>query len=319
MKPETKSFTTEIRENARLLGISKIGFAKVEALKTEGDYLKEWLGRGYHGTMEWMRKNRDSRLDPREILQEAKSVICVAMNYFNYDIPDYKNNILRISRYAWGQDYHAIVKSKLQSLLHFIKLKYPQVKGKIFIDAGPVMEKAWAVRSGIGWQGKHSVTITKEYGSWVCLGEIICDLEFEYDSPVEDLCGECRLCIEACPTKAITEPYIVNASRCISYQTIEHDEEIDANVATKIGRWIYGCDICQEVCPWNQTSQQVTTVEEFAPIKDIRIPNLNIMREMDETEFNERFQNNSIKRITLQKLIRNIHTVLRKYDTVHEE
>jgi epoxyqueuosine reductase len=318
MKPKVR-FTQEIREKAKKLGIDKIGFTRVEALDTEGERLEQWLQRGFHATMHWMNANIEQRKNPVEILPEAKSVISIAINYFNDPVENIGNSDVRLSRHVWGNDYHVVLKSKLGELWDFIRAKYPEVTGKIYVDAGPVMEKAWAIRAGIGWQGKNSITLTKEYGSWIFLGEILCNIEFDYDSPVEDLCGDCRLCIDACPTNAIVEPYVLNAVRCIAYQTIENTDECDPEIKNSVGQWIYGCDICQEVCPWNSKSQQGTSTDDFLPRTLGMAFEAGCFHSLDEKKFNNIFKNSSVRRISFDKFKRNIEIAMRNNETVQKE
>src|SRR5712692_1902173 len=220
------TLTQEIKSKALELGFCNVGIARAERLEKEGGLLIEWLARGYHGTMEWMVRNLDKRVDPQHVLPGAKSVIAVAMNYYT-DVQhsdDEKSG--KVSRYAWGDDYHDVLKERLEKLLDFIKSKDGDVEGKVYVDTGPVLDKVWAQRAGIGWEGKHTNLITREYGSWVFLGEIIINRELDYDPPATDHCGSCTLCIEACPTDAIVEPYVLDSNLCISYLTIEHRGEI---------------------------------------------------------------------------------------------
>lgn len=313
------TFTNEVRNKAKELGFDKIGFSRAETLDIEGKRLSGWLQRGFHATMKWMNANVERRIDPPELLPGAKSVISVAINYFNNPTENIGDNNLRFSRHVWGNDYHAVLKSKLGVLWDFIRNNYPKASGKIYVDAGPMMEKAWAVRAGIGWQGKNSIIITKEYGSWVFLGEIICDIEFNYESPIEDLCGDCSLCIDACPTNAIVEPYVLNAARCIAHQTIENEGECNPEIKKLVGRWIYGCDICQDVCPWNLKSQQQTSTEEFMPGVHRKLIESGSLESMDEQKFKEVFKNNSIKRISFDKFRQNIEIVISNKETVKKE
>jgi epoxyqueuosine reductase len=300
----------EIKKKAFEIGFSKIGFARVEALNAEQINFQKWLDNGFNGTMGWMGRNKDKRSDPRNILPSSKSVISVALNYYS----DYQHseelNVGKISRYAWGDDYHEILNIKLKELLEFIKLIEPSTEGKIYYDTGPIMEKVWAARSGIGWQGKHTVMITKEYGSWVFLGEILSNLEFDYDSPVPDLCGNCRLCIDACPTKAILDSYVLNASHCIAYLTIEHTGPIPNELADHLNGWIFGCDICQDVCPWNRKYPKQSAMKEFLPYDNNVSAKLNELTEMTKEEFDLNFKNSPIKRRKLYGFKQNIKRVL---------
>lgn len=304
-----QSLTQKIKAQARELGFSKVGIARAEVLTQEGAHLQEWLNRRYHGTMDWMERNLEKRVDPRNIIPNAKSVISVAMNYYA-DVPHTDSpEIGKISRYAWGDDYHLVVTARIQSLVDCIKQEKPDVHAKAYVDTGPVMDKAWAVRAGIGWLGKHTNVITKEYGSWVFLAEIIVDVELEYDEPIADFCGSCTACIEACPTQAIVEPYVLDATKCISYLTIEHKGEIPGELRPKFENWIYGCDICQDVCPWNSFQQQ-TNEQAFLPREANVAPQLKELEHITKEEFNERFRKNPIKRPKREGFVRNVKAVL---------
>jgi epoxyqueuosine reductase len=297
--------TTDIKEQALLLGFSKIGIARAGRLEAESKRLDEWLVRGYDAGMKWMAERRDKRIDPRTLLPGAKSVVSVALNYYTPARHAEDPAAGKISRYAWGDDYHDIVKDRLDKLLEFILSQRPEASGKAYVDTGPVMDKAWAQRAGIGWQGKHTNLITEEFGSWVFLGEILLDLELEYDNPALDLCGNCTLCIEACPTDAITEAYVVDSNRCISYLTIEHRGSIAEELGEKFGGWIYGCDICQDVCPWNIRDSRPSNVREFYPRPENVEPELSGVAELSQRAFSARFKKSPIKRAKREGMIRN--------------
>jgi len=305
-----KTLTAEIKQRATELGFSKVGIARAEHLSEEGERLNEWLARGFQATMEWVSRNAEKRVDPRKVLPDARSVIVVALNYYTDFRHSTEEGTGRVSRYAWGDDYHDILGEKLAELLEFIKLKLPQVHGKVYVDTGPVMEKAWAQRAGIGWIGKHTNLITQDYGSWVFLGELIINVEFEYDDPATDHCGSCTLCVEACPTEAIVEPYVLDSNRCISYLTIEHRGEIAEELGERFDRWVYGCDICQDVCPWNQRFSHPTIVEEFRPRAQTLAPSLAEWSEMSPKEFSENFSRSSMKRTKRSGLTRNAKLLL---------
>ena len=310
-----QSLTQKIKSRALELGFTKVGIARAEALTEEGKHLSEWLNRWYHGTMEWMEKNVEKRSDPRAILPNAKSVVCVAMNYYTDTQHPVDPTVGRISRYAWGDDYHIVVTERLRQLFHDIKTFAPEVNGKLYVDTGPVMDKAWAVRAGIGWLGKHTNVITKDYGSWVFLGEIILDAELEYDEPITDFCGSCTACIEACPTGAITEPYVLDSTKCISYLTIEHRGPIHNELKPHLENWIYGCDICQDVCPWNKF-QQPTEEQSFQPRKENIAPRLSELAELTQAEFSERFRKSPMKRTKRDGLVRNAGAVLEGQESI---
>jgi epoxyqueuosine reductase len=267
-----------IEAKAVELGFVKTGFAKAEVLYNESLHLKLWLGKDYDADMKWISKGFDKRKDVRLIMENAKTVISLAYNYYTPFKHD--ENLPKISRYAWGKDYHKILKKKLKELTQYIEnitpLNPPFIKGGkerssggfkamtvSYVDDGPVMDKAWAVRSGVGWMGKHTNIINPDYGSWLFLCEIITNLEFDtYDSPIEDLCGSCRICIDACPTGAIVDEYVLDANLCISYQTIENRGEIPDYI--NLDGWIFGCDVCQDVCPFNK-NDKVTNDKSFYP------------------------------------------------------
>ncbi len=305
------SLTQQIKSKAIELGFSKVGIAKAEILQEEAVHLQEWLERKYHASMQWMEKNFEKRINPQEIIPNAQSIISVAVNYYTPFQHQPKNDEGKISRYAWGDDYHISVTSRLEKLFEYIKEIAPNSDGKYYVDTGPMMDKVWAARAGIGWQGKHSNLITKEYGSWVFLGEIITTLELEYDAPMEDFCGTCTACIDACPTNAITQPYVVNSNKCISYLTIEHRGEIDETLHDKFEQWIYGCDICQDVCPWNRF-QKETEHTEFFPREENINPSLNEIIELTQEEFSERFKKSPIKRTKKEGMVRNAKIVKKK-------
>jgi epoxyqueuosine reductase len=300
------NLSKSIKQRALELGFTKVGIAMAEPLHEEGNHLREWLKHGYQGTMDWVGRNADKRIDPSLVLPGVKSVVAVAMNYY-VDVPHSSGKqIGKVSRYAWGDDYHEILQARLKELLNFILEREPNANGKVYVDTGPVMEKAWAQRAGIGWLGKHTNIISQEDGSWLFLGEILLDIELEYDSPATDHCGTCTLCIEACPTDAITEPYVVDSNKCISYLTIEHRGEIAKELAEKFDNWIYGCDICQDVCPWNEKYSRETTVVGFQPRGDAASPDLRRWAKMSETEFSKKFTKSAIKRTKHKGLMRNL-------------
>lgn len=290
-------------EKAKELGFDLIGFAKAELLEHESEKLHEWLERKFHSTMEYMQRNFDKRKDVKNILPEAKSVISLAMNYNTNHNHENKNEHGKISRYAWGRDYHLIIWDKLEILEEMLEQIDPQFKSISYVDTGPVMDKAWAVRSGIGWLGKHTNVITKELGSWVFLATIITNYDFEYSNPMEDFCGTCTACLDACPTKAIVDEYVVDANRCISFLTIENKGEIPGEFKNNFDNWLFGCDVCQDVCPWNKKFSVVTGIKEFEPHeKEI---GLDGVLTMEPDEFKKRFETSPIKRAKLKGLIRN--------------
>jgi epoxyqueuosine reductase len=303
--------TQEIKRKAIEIGFSKVGIARVEELEQESVKLSNWLERKFHADMDWMGKNFDKRINPKEILPEAKSIISVALNYFQ-KIPPAEPHQGRISIYALGQDYHIILKSKLEKLLDFIRQIVPAVKAKIYVDTGPVMEKVWAMRAGLGWIGKHTNLITREFGSWVFLGEIICDLELIYDEPIADFCGKCTRCIDACPTKAIVEPYVLDSNKCISYWTIEYKGDLfPEHIANKFENLIFGCDICQEVCPWNLKFQKETNITEFKAFDHNINPDLFELSKLSEESFKSLYKLSPIKRAKFHGFMRNVKNAIK--------
>ncbi|MDI6779577.1 MAG: tRNA epoxyqueuosine(34) reductase QueG [Bacteroidota bacterium] len=300
-----------IRQKAKDIGFSKIGFAEARQLSKHANHLRKWLSNGYHGTMGWMESNFEKRIDPRKVYPDAKTIIVVAINYFvnQHNIGD--SGAAKISRYAWGDDYHSVLKERLRVLLNYIKSIDGKVEGKIYIDTGPVMEKAWAQISGIGWIGKHTNIITREYGSWVFLGVILLNKEIESDLYFTDHCGSCTKCIEACPTDAIVTPYILDSRLCISYLTIEHKDEIDSQLERKFENWIYGCDKCQDVCPWNKKFSKNTEIKEFHLRENVLNKNLNEFQSISFDEFNALFRGSPIKRIKHKKFIGNIRLIIK--------
>ena len=232
------SLTDKIKSKAIELGFCKVGISRAVRLDEEGKLLREWLARNYHGTMEWMARNVERRIDPRILLPNAQSVISVAMNYYTPEEHSPDQGIGKISRYAWGDDYHDVMMPRLGKLLDFVKSEVPTANGKVYVDTGPVMDKVWASRAGIGWEGKHTNLISREFGSWIFLGELIVDIGLEYDEPSADYCGTCTRCIDACPTQAIVEPYVLDSNLCISYLTIEHKGELPDSLTSQFENWI---------------------------------------------------------------------------------
>jgi epoxyqueuosine reductase len=300
-----------IKERARAEGFTGIGIVSAASLDEEGRRLKEWLARGYHGTMSWMARDVEKRTNPREIFPAARSVVVVALNYYTPQQHEPNPATGKVSRYAWGDDYHDVMVEKLRALLAWIKEQEPRAEGKVCVDIQPVMDKAWAVRAGLGWLGKHSNVITTEYGSWVFIGELLLNLELEYDDePVEDHCGTCTLCIDACPTAAITESYVVNSNKCISYATIElRAPELPPDIEQNLAGWMYGCDICQDVCPWNRF-EQVTTEQRFAPREGNVNAELRDIVQLSHETYVERFRGSAMKRGKLSGLQRNARALL---------
>ena len=308
-----------LRERSRLIkqralaeGFEKVGIVPAEPLDRARTQLVEWLARGYHGTMGWMALDPEMRTDPCKLLPTARSVVVVAKNYYTPSKHMDDPATGKVSRYAWGDDYHEVVASRLRSLLSSIKAEIPEAEGKVCVDIQPMMDKAWAERAGLGWIGKHTNLITTEYGSCVFIGELLLSINLECDNQkIDDHCGSCTLCIDACPTQAITEPYVVDSNKCISYATIElRDAEIPSHVGENLEGWLYGCDICQDVCPWNRFEQPADEYR-FQP----REGNVNISLtetlELTPERYAERFRGSAMRRAKLSGLQRNARTLLK--------
>lgn len=308
-----QSLTEKIRQKALEIGFQKIGFVRAEPLAEEGEHLREWLKLGFHGEMRWLEREPEKRADPRLLLPGARSLIVVALNYYTPHEHTEADEKGKISRYAWGDDYHDVVREKLRELLGWIQEENPAAEGKICVDTAPIMDKAWAVRAGLGWLGKHTNVITKDYGSWVFIGEILLNLELEYESEtVEDHCGTCTACLDACPTDAIVEPYLVDSNRCISYATIElRDPLLPPEITENLNGWLYGCDICQDVCPWNRF-EKPTGENRFEPRADNVSPELETISRLTHEEYVEKFRRSAIKRTKLSGLQRNANALKAK-------
>ncbi len=309
--PPFPGFSDQIRQHARELGFELVGIVPAASLQSEQERLREWLARGYQGDMSWMARDPEKRTDPLKIFPAARSVIVVALNYYTAEQHSSSPDTGKVSRYAWGDDYHDVVGKKLRDLLAWIQARVPTATGKVCVDIQPMMDKAWAVRAGLGWIGKHTNLITAELGSWVFIGELITNLDLEYDQEViEDHCGTCTLCLDACPTGAIVEPYVVNSNKCISYATIElRAPEIPSPVAAHLEGWLYGCDICQNVCPWNRFAQTTDQVS-FAPRPGNVNADLSAMLELTAGDYAERFRGSAMKRAKLTGLQRNARALL---------
>ncbi len=292
-----------IKAEAARLGFLSCGVSRAEFLEEEAPRLERWLKAGMHGEMAYMENHFDMRLDPRKLVPGAKSVISLLLNY--YPSASQEADSYKISKYAYGEDYHHVIKSKLRELHHFITEQIGEVHGRAFVDSAPVLDKAWAARSGLGWIGKHSNLLTKEAGSFYFIAELILDLDLEYDHPVTDHCGTCTACIDACPTQAIVQPYVVDGSRCISYFTIELKNEIPTAFKGQWDDWIFGCDICQDVCPWNRFSTPHRE-SRFEPHPDLTAMDRADWEEITEEVFQRIFKKSAVKRTKFEGLKRNI-------------
>jgi epoxyqueuosine reductase len=291
-----------IKTEAKKLGFLSCGISKAEFLEDEAPRLERWLKDGKHGKMAYMENHFDKRLDPRLLVPDAKSIISLLFNY--YTPLNQLDGAPKISKYAYGKDYHHVIKDKLKQLFQIINNKIGEVSGRVFVDSAPVMEKSWAVRSGLGWQGKNTNLISKKAGSFFFIAELIVDLELEYDTPVTDHCGTCTACIDACPTEALT-PYHIDASKCISYLTIELKDQIPTAFKNKMDDWAFGCDICQDVCPWNRFSKQHNE-PLFSPNSEVINYTQNNWEEITQETFNIIFKNSAIKRTGFKGFKRNI-------------
>ena len=291
-----------IKTEAKKLGFLSCGISKAEFLEDEAPRLERWLKDGKHGKMAYMENHFDKRLDPRLLVPDAKSIISLLFNY--YTPLDQLDGAPKISKYAYGKDYHHVIKDKLKQLFQIINNKIGEVSGRVFVDSAPVMEKSWAVRSGLGWQGKNTNLISKKAGSFFFIAELIVDLELEYDTPVTDHCGTCTACIDACPTEALT-PYHIDASKCISYLTIELKDQIPTTFKSKMDDWAFGCDVCQDVCPWNRFSKQHNE-PLFNPSSEVINYTQKNWEEITHETFNIIFKNSAIKRTGFKGFKRNI-------------
>jgi epoxyqueuosine reductase len=304
-------------KKAKTIGFDLVGFAKAEILNRESEHLREWLDKNYQAGMDYMERNFDKRSDVKKILPEAKSIISLGLNYYTlYDYSEDQDKgktclpVGKVSRYAWGKDYHLIIWAMLDELEEEFKKVDPQFESISYVDTGPVMDKAWAVSSGLGWLGKHTNVINREIGSWFFIANIITNYEFDYSDQIPDFCGTCTACIDACPTNAIVKEYVVDSSKCISYLTIENKKEIPIEFKDKFDNWIFGCDICQEVCPWNQKFPVETLIKDFHPqYKEL---NLDEVIEMREEDFKEKFRTSPIKRAKLNGLKHNASFLKKK-------
>jgi epoxyqueuosine reductase len=311
----TDALSQRIKQQAHSEGFEKVGIVRATTLGNEHEQLSEWLRRGYHADMRWMARDPEMRTDPRRLFPTARSVVVVAINYYAPVAHTNDRTTGKVSRYAWGDDYHEIVGEKLRSLLAWIKEEIPNAEGKVCVDIQPMMDKAWAVRAGLGWIGKHTNLITTDHGSWVFIGELLLNIDLDYDHElVEDHCGSCTLCIDACPTQAITEPYVVDSNKCISYATIElRDPQLPEAVAENLEGWFYGCDICQDVCPWNRF-EQTTAESRFLPReRNVNAPLAEVL-ELTPEAYAERFRHSAMKRAKLSGLQRNARTLLQSSD-----
>lgn len=304
-------YTTLIRQEANRLGFDFVGFAKAERLDEEADRLEKWLNQGMHGKMGYMANHFEKRVDPRKLVPDAKTVVTLTYNYFTEQIQE-DATAPKISKYAYGKDYHFVVKHKLKTLLNFIQEEIGEVSGRCFVDSAPVLERDWAKKSGVGWIGKNALLIHPKKGSFFFLAELIIDLDLVYDHSIKDYCGRCTRCIDACPTDAISPAgYVVDGSKCISYFTIELKEAIPEAVKGQFENWMFGCDICQDVCPWNRFSKPHEE-PEFKPHPDLLTMKKKDWEEITEEVFREVFRKSPVKRTKYAGLQRNIDFLKKK-------
>jgi epoxyqueuosine reductase len=305
MDNNRRAYSLMIKQKARELGFMFCGISKAGFLEEEAPRLENYLKSGFHGEMNYMENHFDKRLDPTKLVEGARSVISLALNYYT-DQEQADNEAPKISKYAYGMDYHFVIKEKLKLLLDYMRENIGEIDGRAFVDSAPVLDKAWAKKAGFGWIGKNSNLINKNAGSFFFLSELIIDLELEYDvMPAQDHCGTCTRCMDACPTDAIVAPYVVDGSRCISYLTIELKNELPAEFAGKTGNWMFGCDICQDVCPWNKFSV-LHNEPAFNPHPDLLTMTQKDWLDISEETFQKVFKNSAVKRTKYAGLTRNI-------------
>lgn len=296
-------YTQLIKSEAKRLGFLSCGISKAEFLEVEAPRLEKWLNNNMHGQMSYMQNHFDKRLDPTLLVDDSKSVISLLLNYY----PEQKQSdqSYKLSKYAYGKDYHEVIKSKLKELTHYIQTEIGAVSGRAFVDSAPVLDKAWAAKSGLGWIGKHSNLLTQKVGSFYFIAELIIDLDLEYDTIVSDHCGTCTACIDACPTQAITEPYVVDGSKCISYFTIELKDQLPNTMKGQFDDWMFGCDVCQDVCPWNKFSKPHSE-PLFNPHPELLDMTKKDWDEITEDVFSKVFRKSAVKRAKFFGLQRNI-------------
>ena len=301
-----------VEDVSKSLGFDLVGFTKFTELNEEVEHLSEWQQNKFNAGMSYMERNLEKRKDVRLILPEAKSIISLGMNYYTGHEHSNAEDFGKVSRYAWGKDYHLIIWEKLDQLIRQLREIDPAFEAKTYVDTGPVMDKAWAVRSGLGWLGKHSNVISRRCGSWFFIATVITNYDFTTSPIVNNFCGSCTACIDACPTSALVQDYVVDANKCISYLTIENKGEIDKTLSGKFENWIFGCDICQEVCPWNKKFSMETKEKEFHPIEGNEEIAIATVENMSEESFKQKFAESPILRTKLKGLKRNAEFLLKK-------
>ncbi len=297
-------YTKTIKDEAKRLGFLSCGISQAAFLEEEAPRLENWLNKNMHGEMRYMENHFDKRLDPTKLVDDSKSVISLLLNYYPSETQNSES--YKLSKYAYGTDYHFVIKDKLKQLLQHIQEEIGEVSGRAFVDSAPVLDKAWAAKSGLGWIGKHSNLLTQQTGSFYFIAELVVDLDLEYDSITTDHCGTCTACIDACPTQAITEPYVVDGSKCISYFTIELKEQLPNSMKGTFDDWMFGCDVCQDVCPWNKFSKPHNE-PLFNPNPELLAMTKKDWEEITQETFSKVFQKSAVKRTKFSGLTRNIH------------
>ncbi|MEM1125927.1 MAG: tRNA epoxyqueuosine(34) reductase QueG [Bacteroidota bacterium] len=317
--------TDALKAEAARLGFDACGVSEATRLDEEARRLEAWLNRGYQASMAWMARNFDKRVDPRELVPGAQSVVSVLYNYYQptehgpAQGPAAGDQVGKISRYAWGDDYHDVLKEKLFALFNWLDAEVGGLGGRVFVDSAPVLDKAWAQRSGLGWIGKHSNLLNRQLGSFFFIGEMIIDVPLVPDGPMPDYCGTCTRCLDACPTDAIPQPYVVDANRCISYWTIEHrGDDVPTDLWADFEGWIFGCDICQDVCPWNKF-KHATQEPRFFPRAGVTDTTLREWAELDIEAWRARFRKNPVKRTKYEGFLRNVRLALDTYEPPPED
>ena len=304
MLDKKSHYSESIKSKAKDLGFLSCGISKADFLEEEAPRLEQWLNQNHHGEMAYMANHFDKRLDPRVLVPGAKSVVSLLLNYHTEE-KQTDIEAPKIASYAFGDDYHNVIKNKLKQLMSFIHQEIGEVQGRVFVDSAPVMDKAWAAKSGLGWIGKNTNLISKKAGSFFFIAELILDLELEHDLPATDHCGSCTACIDACPTDALLAPYQIDGSKCISYVTIELKNEIPTDFQGKMDNWAFGCDVCQTVCPWNRFATPHSE-PAFNPTDELLSLSKNEWEEMTQEVFSVIFKNSAIKRTKFEGLKRNI-------------
>lgn len=303
MTTQKSKYTQMIKSEAQRLGFLSCGISKAGFLEEEAPRLENWLKQNHHGEMSFMESYFDKRLDPTLLVEDSKSVISLLLNYYPPELQT--EGSYKISKYAYGKDYHNVIKKKVKKLLNYIKAEIGDVSGRAFVDFAPVMDKAWAAKSGLGWIGKNSNLLTQKVGSFYFIAELIVDLELDYDYATTDHCGSCTACLDACPTEAIIAPYVVDGSKCISYYTIELQDNLPVEMKGKFDDWMFGCDICQDVCPWNKFSK-AHSEPLFKPYPELLSYTKKDWEEITQETFEKVFTNSPLKRAKIAGLKRNI-------------